>query len=188
MNRLILFTILFLLTGNFLIGQSHVEIAKSETPNVLMTIDTNLFDLVKLPSPNSYEFSFEEAAARKEEIYDMQLSVKYFGWKNPTSGGALHITKNDEIEVYQFTFGMMFLRDGEDENGNVVRYVTKAPKDTSYVIHKKDILNNVGGIGEGNHASVLITSEYDLKKSTSIKLILEEVFRPSMQIYYLKKK
>ena len=84
--------------------------------------------------------------------------------------------------------GMMYLGKGVDAKGDSLVYVDQAPKDTSFVIQKEDIKHHVGGVGFGNPASVLITSEYDLKKSKSIELILEEVFEPATQIYYLKKK
>lgn len=167
-------------------NQSQNKIDNST--EVLSKIDTNKVIAIQLPRPNSGTFSFEEAENRKDEIYNMQLSVKHFDWKNPTTGGALHINKNDEIEVYQFTMGMMHLGKGVDEKGDSVAFVDQAPKDTSFVISKNEISQHVGGIGLGNPASVLITSEYNLRKSKSIKLILEEIFKPSTQIYYLKEK
>ncbi|MCG8574801.1 MAG: hypothetical protein MI810_07950 [Flavobacteriales bacterium] len=166
--------------------QSNIDTSKPKA--ILSPIDTNKVEIVQLPRPNSGTFSFEEAENRKGEIYDMQLSVKHFDWENPTSGGALHINQNDEIEVYQFTMGLMYLGTGLDENGDSVVYVDQAPKDTSFVIDAQDIKYHVGGIGLGNPASVLITSEFDLKKSNALEMILEEVFEPGTQIYYLKEK
>ena len=188
MTRLILITLTFLLGGIALSCQNQIQTEANDSIEVLLIIDTTKVTAVQLPRPNSGTFSFEEAEKRKNEIYDMQLTTKYFDWKNPTSGGALHINRNDEIEVYQFTMGMMYLGKGVDAKGDSVVYVDQAPKDTSFVIQKVDIKHHVGGIGFGNPASVLITSEYDLKKSKSIELILEEVFEPATQIYYLKKK
>lgn len=188
MRRLINISLTFLLGGFALSCQNQIQTGANDSVEVLSIIDTTKVSTVPLPRPNSGIFSFEEAEKRKNEILDMQLSTKYFGWKNPTSGGALHINQNDEIEVYQFTMGRMYLGKGLDAKGDSAVYVDQAPKDTSFVIQKEDIKHHVGGIGFGNPASVLVTSEYDLKKSKSIELILEEVFEPGTQMYYLKKK
>ncbi|MFN6075401.1 MAG: hypothetical protein ACK476_04230 [Fluviicola sp.] len=132
-------------------------------------IDTNLLQAVKLPMPNSGTYSFEEAEKRKNEIYEMELTVRYFEWKNPTSGGAIHINKNDEIEVYQSTLQFMI------------------SEDKSVIIKSEELETYLSGFGFGNAASVLITSELDLKKSRSFELILNELFEPGIQLYYLKK-
>ncbi|MCB9256809.1 MAG: hypothetical protein H6579_06750 [Chitinophagales bacterium] len=188
MERLIRINLIFLFGGLALSCHNQIQRERNDSIEILSIIDTTKVRAIQLPRPNSGTFNFEEAEKRKKEIYDMQLSVKYFDWKNPTSGGALHINQNDEIEVYQFTLGMMYLGKGIDAKGDSVVYLDQAAKDTSFVIQKEDIKHHVGGIGFGNPASVLITSEYDLKKSKSIELILEEVFEPATQIYYLKNK
>tara|TARA_Y100001954_G_scaffold231927_1_gene282304 strand:+ start:596 stop:1162 length:567 start_codon:yes stop_codon:yes gene_type:complete len=188
MTRLIIIILTFLLGGIALSCQNQIQPEANASIEVLSIIDTTKVSVVQLPRPSSRTFTFEEAEKRKNEIFDLQLSTKYFDWKNPTSGGALHINQSDEIEVYQFTMGMMYLGKGVDAKGDSLVYVDQAPKDTSFVIQKEDIKHHVGGVGFGNPASVLITSEYDLKKSKSIELILEEVFEPATQIYYLKKK
>ena len=73
----------------------------SETESVFSNLK-----IVELPRPNSGIYTFEEAGKRKSEIYDLQPTTKHFEWKSPSSGGAVHINKNDEIEVYQFTLGI----------------------------------------------------------------------------------
>lgn len=156
--------------------------------DILLEIDTNKVEVTQLPRPNSGTFSFEEAEKRKHEIYNMQLSPKYFEWKNPTTGGAVHINKQDEIEVYQFTMGMMYLRKDVNVHGDTVIIVDRAPKDTSFIVKGVELKHHVGGIGEGNAASVLITSEYNLMNSKSIRVILDELFEPGIQLYYLKRK
>jgi len=160
----------------------------TSSKEILSHIDSNDVSVVRLPTPNSGSYSFEEAKNRKNEIYDMQLSIKHHQWKNPTTGGAIHINQHDEIEIYQFTLGLMYLGKGIDENGDSVVYVDTAPKDTSIVVKPREIKHHVGGIGFGNPASVLITSEFNLKESKSLGLILNEVFEPGTQIYYLKSK
>ncbi len=188
MTRLIIISLTFLLSGIVMSFQNLIQTEVNDSNVVLSIIDTTKVSLVQLPRPNSGIFSFEEAEKRKNEIFNMQLSTKYFDWINPTSGGALHINKNDEIEVYQFIAEMMYLRKGVFAKGDSIVNNYQVPRDTSFVILKEDIKNYVSGFGFGNPSSVLITSEYDLKKSKSIELILEEIFEPSTQIYYLKKK
>lgn len=137
---------------------------------------------IELPRPNSGTYSYEQAGKRKNEIYNLQLTPKHFGWKNPTSGGAVHINKKDEVEVYQFTLGIY-----QNRNDTSVFY-SEAARDTFIVLKDtKELLYNVGGIGFGNPASVLITSEIPLDKSEAIKRVMEELWVPSVQIYYLIK-
>jgi hypothetical protein len=140
--------------------------------------------LVGLPCPNSSTkaggpWSYKEAKKRKDEIFKMTLTDKYFGWTNPTTGGAIHINKKDEIEVYGFTFGIFKKMDSSG-----VHYID-APKDTSVVVNSSEIWYNVSGVGFGNETSVLITSEVNLRKSKAIKRILTELWKPGTQIYYL---
>lgn len=162
---------------------------ESDKLDIMTTIDTNALEYVMLPSPNSSRYTTEEAKNRIHEIYDMQLSVKHMNWENPSGvGGAIHINKHDEIEIYQFPMGIMYMGEGVSENGDSVVFVDFAPKDTVIVVNKTEILNQIQGFGSGMAERVLITSEFDLKKSQSISLILEEVFRPGFQIYYLKRK
>ncbi|MFK7787353.1 MAG: hypothetical protein AB8B56_19675 [Crocinitomicaceae bacterium] len=152
------------------------------------TVDISLYDIVGLPCPNSSTYAggswtYEEAEARKDEIYDMALTPKYFNWKNPTSGGAIHINKNDEIEVYQFTFGIY-----QGTMGDTALVMGIAAKDTFVVVSTDEVGPNVQGVGFGNETSILITSEMDLTKSKSFPKVLEELFHPGDRIYYLKSK
>jgi len=151
------------------------------------SIDTTIADInfsklkiVGLPRPNSGTYTYEQAGKRKDEIYSLRITNKFFAWKNPTSGGAVHINKRDEIEVYQFTFGIL-----ESVTDSTVNFID-APKDTVIVIkNPKELHYYVGGIGLGNPASVLITSEISLYKSEAIKKILEQLWEPGTQLYYL---
>jgi hypothetical protein len=121
----------------------------------------------------------------KDEIYNMQFSVKHFDWKNPTSGGAIHITKNDEIEIYQFTLGQWIKREKINKTGDSETYFDRVPEDTSIIVKAKELIQYVSVITYGNSPSVLITSEYDLKESKSLDSILNEL---NGHVYYLKKK
>jgi hypothetical protein len=145
--------------------------------------DFSRLDLTALPRPNSGSFTYEQAGKRKNEIYNIQVTPKYFNWTNPATGGAVHINKKDEIGVYQFTLGIY-----QHRNDTGVFY-SAAAKDTFIILKDvKELLCNVGGIGFGNPASVLITSEIPLDKSEAIKRVMEELWTPGVQIYYLTKK
>ena len=155
----------------------------NRTEDALKKFDFSRLKIADLPRPNSGAFTYEQAGKRKNEIYNLQITPKYFAWKNPTSGGAIHINKRDEIEVYQFTIGIL-----ESVTDSAVNYID-APKDTFVVItNPKNLHYYVGGIGEGNPASVLITSEISLDKSEAIKKVMQELWVPSVQIYYLTKR
>lgn len=165
-----------------------VKAVYSQTNKILTPIDTTKVKITGLPCPNSSTkvggpWSYEEAEKRKVEIYDMQLSIKFKDWKNPTTGGAIHVNKNDEIEVYQFWLGIY-----QGRNDTAVFY-TGIAKDTAVILRNTDTLwNYVQGIGFGNETSVLITSEYELAKSKSFKKIMDELWQPGVQLYYLKAK
>jgi hypothetical protein len=147
------------------------------------TPDLCSMKLQMLPRPNSGKFTFEEAEKRKKEIYNLHPTLKFFDWENPTTGGAVHINKKDEIEVYQFSFGIY---DYSDSSGVHYKSVHKG---TSFVVqNSKDLLYHVGGSGFGNASSVLITSEIPLTESKAIKKIMAELWNPGIQIYYFVKK
>lgn len=152
---------------------------KSDKLDIMTTIDTNNVEYAMLPRPNTSRYTTEDAKNRIHEIYDMQLSVKHFNWENPsTGGGAIHINKHDEIEIYQFPTGLMYTGSGVDTSGGSVVFVDRAPKDTSIVVGKQDIQKQLNGYYTYGDAigCILITSEFDLKKSKSIDLILDEGF------------
>ncbi|WP_153796627.1 hypothetical protein [Foetidibacter luteolus] len=181
----LLFSFSFLFVVNISKGQTTVQKKSvNQTKDTLKrNYDFSRLKPVELPRPNSGTFTYEQAGKRKNEIYNLQLTPKHFSWTNPTSGGAVHINKRDEIEVYQFTIGIL-----ESVTDSAINYID-APKDTFVVItDPKNLHYYVGGIGEGNPASVLITSEIRLDKSEAIKKIMQELWLPSVQIYYLTKR
>lgn len=153
---------------------------------VLNSIDFSKLKIVGLPCPNSSttagSWGYEEAEKKKDEIYNLEPTIKYRDWINPTTGGAIHITNKDEIEVYQFALGIF-----QRKNDTAANYIT-APKDTSVIVKSNEIWHNIVGIGESKETSVLITSEINLHKSEAIKKIMSELWRPGVQIYYLTKK
>jgi hypothetical protein len=155
----------------------------SEKIDTIAVIDFSKLKIVELPRPNSGTYSYEEAGKRKNEIYNLQPTQKYFAWENPTSGGAVHINKKDEIEVYQFTLGIY------QYSNDTGAFYMPASKDTFIVVkNSKDLFHHVSGIGFGNYTSVLITSEISLNNSQAIKKVLEELWTPGVQIYFITKR
>ena len=143
----------------------------------LTVIDTSKVDMVRSQNPHSSaiinSFSYEEGKEWEDEIYNMILSGKCYDWKNPTTGGAIHINKKDEIEVYQ---SLIYQWAYQDTSMNYCKKITP-----------QQIWDYVRGINFSNPTSVLITSEYDVEQSRSLKLIMKELFKPGIQIYYLEK-
>ena len=125
--------------------------------------------IVELPRPNSGTYTFEEAGKRKDEIYKIKLTKKYKTWKNPYSGGSVHINAKDEVEVYN------------------CHIFFQKPKTFSQKINPDKVLDFVSGFTSGNPSGVLITSEIDLKKSKSFKILMKKLFIPSVQIFYISK-
>lgn len=56
--------------------------------------------VVELPRPNSGTFTFAQAEARKLDIYSLAQSRMKTDWKNPYMGFSVHITRDDEVVVY----------------------------------------------------------------------------------------
>jgi len=156
--------------------------------DIMSSVDSEKVVIAQLPYISSNDFTSKEMKAWTNEIYNIQLSAKHFDWENPTSGGALHINRSDEIEVYQSTLGFIYPVKSVDESEDSFIFLGKAPEHSSIVIKRSDMNHHVGGIGLGNPNSVLITSEYDLKKSKSLGIILDEIYKPGTQVFYLKRK
>lgn len=203
--------IIYIMTCCFIACQNQPENDKTSVRSIMYDIDTNKVQIVKLHRPETEDFSVEEAKKSKQAIYDMQLSRKYPEWGSPGSiihingedkievyqfvlerdnnknGGSVHITKDDEIEVYQFSFDLdTYMK--INENGDSVPAIKLVEHEAPMIVKKENLKEYVEATYVGEIADVLITSEYDLKQSKSLDFILEELFEPYTQIYYLKKK
>lgn len=176
-RRLILSSLL--LTGLFILSCREKGDAQSPTAQTGVVADSDTH-IVALPRPNSGTFTYEEAEARKHEIYDMRLTEPFREWKNPTTGGALHITADDSIAVYQYTMAMV--HQSPDSFSAVIPQCGMQ----WIIIEPAEIRDYVSGISHGNPASVLITSELDPRKSASFQHVLDTLFVPSTQIYYVR--
>ena len=118
--------------------------------------------VVELPRPNSGTFTFEQAEARKAEIYSLCTSGMMPEWKNSYWGFSVHINKADEIIVYN-----SFMGEG------------KMSVEELAVLLKK-----YGDLLEGNPLGVLITSEEKPDQSKVFSVVLELVFKPYVQVFY----
>jgi uncharacterized protein YpmS len=122
--------------------------------------------VVELPRPNSGTFTFAQAEARKSEIYSLVQSGMKSDWKNPYMGFCVHITRDDEVVVYGTFFP--FTRSGKMSIQELEKVVTDHPL-------------------EGNPLGVLITSERDPYSSAVLPRVAELLFRPSIQVFYVRR-
>ncbi len=74
---------------NIVRDSSQNQIEDSSIKDFLFSV----FETVELPRPNSATFSNKQAGKRKQEIFNLELTPKFLGWKNPSLGGAIHINK-----------------------------------------------------------------------------------------------
>lgn len=114
---------------------------------------------------------YEVVRVENDDFNGFKYSEKFFDWKNPTTGGALHINQNDEIELY-----LSFHWLGSKES----RFFQKISTDI------EDFHLYINGIGLGNAPSVLLTSEFDISKSKSFDEIMTKLKKKAYMIYCVK--
>jgi hypothetical protein len=122
--------------------------------------------MVELPRPNSGTFTFAQAEARKSEIYSLMQSGMMPDWKNPYMGFCVHITRDDEIVVYGTVLPVT--RSGKMSVRELESVVTDHPL-------------------FGNPLGVLVTSECDPRSSATLPRVIELLFKPSVQIFYVRR-
>ena len=146
----------------------HTEPSESvETSPILDLSDSNQFKLVEISMLNPHQLSPKKLQNEKDRILKIQPSIKYFEWENPTSGGAVHINIDDNIEVYNC--------------------ILNTSDSTFKEIEIDELWQNVSGISFGNAPSVLITSECDIHKSKTIELVINELFDRSVRVFYIER-
>jgi hypothetical protein len=91
-------------------------------------------------------------------------------WKNPYMGFCIHIAKDDRITVYNHS-----LKTLPDYN---------KPRPDQSVAEIKKLVDGLPLAG--NPAGVLITSDAPLSDSKTVHKILELLFVPSVQLFYVK--
>jgi hypothetical protein len=121
--------------------------------------------VVELPRPNSGTFTFEQAEARKSEIYSLAQSGMKTDWKNPYMGFCVHITRDDEVVVY-----------GADSL--TTRSGMMSVQELEGVVSGHPLL--------GNPLCVLVTSERDPGLSATLPGVLEVLFKPMVQVFYVR--
>ena len=174
-----------LLIAIFLVSNTNT-FSQQSSDSILTSFNFNQIKIVELSrskssNPDDSNWNYEEAKKTRSGIFNMQLTTKYRDWENPSTGGAIHINAKDEIEIYKFTLGIY------QYTNDTASYYSDTPKDTSVIVKREKIWNNVMGLGEGEPTSILITSEFDLNKSESIKVVMSEVYNRGTRIYYIIK-
>ena len=156
-----IFTIFVLASLTFIFGCKHNS-GQPQPPRVL-----------ELPRPNSGTFTFEQAGAKKHSILSNTPSKPLTDWKNPFMGFAVHVSANDTFTVYSLN----------------------PPRDFSEGINTNKTFT-VEGIQElavttlqfGNPHGVLITSDRSLSESKTFPALLDALFVPNIQLFYLSTK
>ena len=156
-----IFTILVLASLTFIFG-CKPNSGQPQPPRVL-----------ELPRPNSGTFTFEQAGAKKHSILSNTPSKPLTDWKNPYMGFAIHITAEDTFTVYS-VFRFPPFSDGID------------PKRTFTAEGIQEIERSI--IQLGNPHGVLITSDRSLSESKTFPALLDALFVPSIQLFYLSTK
>jgi hypothetical protein len=127
--------------------------------------------VTELPRPNSGTYTFEQAAARKDEILSNTPSKRLNAYKRPYMGFSVHVEADDSFTVYAPIPDIQ----GADfpRKKQTVEQIMALEAATPRL---------------GNPHGVLITSERPLKESKTIQALLKLLHVPSIQIFYLTQK
>ena len=150
-------------------------------------------ELIELPRPNSGAFTFEQAEARKGEIYRMKLTGRLADWELPEKGFGfcVHITKADSIIVEHFRLPF-----SESKMERWVRDRVEALTGNRYVENPSHVYRNVSLADldqflkwEGMSAAfIVLTSEREPRQSTAFPEVLDRLFKPSIMLHYVPEK
>jgi hypothetical protein len=128
--------------------------------------------VLELPCPNSGKFTFEEAGAKKYLILSNTPSKPLADWKNPFMGFAVHVNANDTFTVYS-------LNTWHSSEG----VHTNKPFTVAGI---KELVLNSPQLG--NPHGILITSDRSLSESKTFPALLDALFEPYIQLFYLSAK
>ena len=131
---------------------------------IIWTFRANAQVIIELPRPNSGSYSFEQAEIHRQEIYEMTPTDMIEEWENTYFGFCVHITDSDHILIYN-----SFLGEGEMSLEEL-----------------NCLLNEYLSFLEGNPLGVLITSSVYPNQSNVFTDVLDMLFKPYVQIFYLK--
>lgn len=157
-------------------------------------VSATMGELIELPRPNSPSFTFEQADARKGEIYRMKLTGRLTDWERPEygTGFCVHITKDDSIIVEHFRMPAIEeseiyhrARDGiEALTGN--RYIenpTHVYRDVSLTQLEELVFWSM----DNEPAFVVLTSELEPGQSRVLPEVLDRLYRGT-RLHYVPKK
>ena len=154
-------TTLVLASLTFICGCGHNS-GQPQPPRVL-----------ELPRPNSGTFTFEQAGAKKHLILSNTPSKPLTDWKNPFMGFAVHVNADDTFTVYSFD-PLLYSSEGVITNKTfTVEDIQELDRNT---------------IRFGNPHGILITSDRSLSESKTFPALLDALFVPSIQLFYLSTK
>lgn len=139
--------------------------------SVLAASANEVSKIVELPRPNSGTFSFQQAEARKLELLLNESTKPLTEWKNPYMGFAIHIRHDDSMTVYGHWLRKLDAYNQPQKKRTIDQIKALADELPSY----------------GNPAGILITSEKTLKDSKAALEILDALFVPSVQLFYVSK-
>lgn len=146
--------------------QTTSPVPTQKSIDLLDLNDSMNFTLVEVRSVNSHRLTTEELREEKEKVFTLIPTKEHFGWKNPTSGGCVHITENDELTVYNF-------------------FPTSDSTNTSIPTNLDKMVFLVQGFTWGNSPSVLITSEIEPSQSKMLKLVVDKLFEQHFRIFVI---
>jgi hypothetical protein len=92
-------------------------------------------------------------------------------WKNPYNGFSIHVHEDDSLTIYGSS-GLMTLRIEEKK-----KLIKQSVDDVKKMADAIPLY--------GNPAGILITSDMPLKRSKSIHKLLDKLFVPSIQLFYV---
>lgn len=149
--------------------QTTSEVDSQKSIELLDLRDTMNFTLVEVKSVNSHQLTEEELQKEKEKIFTLAPTEEHFRWKNPTSGGCVHITENDELTVYNF-------------------FSSLDSTNTTFPANLDKMVFLVQGFTWGNSPSVLITSEIEPSQSKTLKSVVDKLFEEHFRIFFVQQK
>ncbi len=147
----------------------------------------HMADLTELPRPNSMTFSFAQAEARKEEIFQNQPTGPVCDWQQSPLGMSfsIHVHSDDSLEIDHFKEGFH----PSEIRRSLNWLLGPAPIKYQEQVHRaslaqlEDIIANCKLHNEPT--TVVITSDLSLADSKQFRRALEILFKPSIRLYYV---
>jgi hypothetical protein len=134
--------------------------------------------VVELPRPESEAFTAEQAVTKKELILSNVPSPQLTDWDNPYLGFAVHVNADDSFTAYSIDQLAVISIDGFPPGVVGIKCLT-----LEGIIELESRLPRYG-----NPTGILITSDLSLGESKTFPDLLDALFVPSIQIFYVSAK